>query len=304
MIEKENKPQASPSASGGGLTSVAHDTTLTGDGTLGNPLGVVGGTGGLLIPSNEIYINIHDPEVIGKQYHSFTNAIAWINANTTPSIYNAYALRFNGFITENVIFPPWVYPVGDGELSSGIQGSVKFLGDGSSVENQAYNCAIGSLDIDNSGLPGVPVMATTTQDDPAYTPSFFTIIFNSLVISGTWKLGIDTHTYTFNWNDDNTVIQTAINADYPLATVQLPVPSDNNITAPWCFRIQFFGETANFFVSAIASSIDLLDPSSNPSSITYSFESGQTQVEDISFSDIPSAGMYQLQAVPLLMYQH
>jgi hypothetical protein len=39
------------SGTGGGLTQVAHDATLTGDGTVGSPLGVVGGGGGVFTPT-------------------------------------------------------------------------------------------------------------------------------------------------------------------------------------------------------------------------------------------------------------
>lgn len=71
LTQKENKPQASPELGGGGLTFVSHDSTLTGLGTVGSPLSVVGGGGGSPAGSNT-QIQFNDSNSFGaSQYFTY-----------------------------------------------------------------------------------------------------------------------------------------------------------------------------------------------------------------------------------------
>ena len=129
MLEKENKPQASPDQ-GGGMTHVVHDSTLVGNGTIPSPLSVAS----FVMPNNELAINVNDPEIVGKQYQSFANAIAYLLAlPTPPDSHNRWALRFSGTNLENIDFPQYIYPVGDGEFTSVLQGNVGFTSSGGNL---------------------------------------------------------------------------------------------------------------------------------------------------------------------------
>ena len=292
MLEKENKPQASPDQ--GGMAVVIHDSSLVGDGTSGSPLTVNLAALNYVTPGNELVIHPLAQEVPGKQYQSFANAFAYLlGLPTPPDVHNRWAIRFSGTNVENLLIPEFVMIVGDGEFTSILGGQINFVGSGgNSAGNCIYNCAIANLAIDNHLLPVIPV-TMTSQDIQNYTPYNAFYVFNATPISGTYSLVIDTHTYGFNWNDPILAIQATIRVDYPDAVVTQPSPNN--------FNIAFDGEPApeglpnGAILVVTATNINMLDFMLQPIQISNGWSAGTRQVQELDFSGIPSQGTWALQ---------
>ena len=285
-------PHWTLNGSGGGITYVVHDTSLTGNGTGPSPLGVAS----FAVPTNELVINTTDPEIVGKQYQSFANAFAYLVAlPTPPDPHNRWAIRFSGTNNENLTIPPYVSIFGDGKYTSILNGSVNFVADGAQqIGNSIYNCSIVNLATNNTGLPHTPVTATTIQAQ-SYTPYVTFYAFDISPVSGTFDLAIGVHTYGFNWNDPILAIQSTIRVDYPSAVVTNPTTDSYTIT--------FYGEPSpeglpyGAQLVVTATNVNMVDGGGTPVQIQNGWAAGTQQVQEIDFTSAPQMGQWYLQAV-------
>lgn len=101
-----------------------------------------------VIPSNELVINVNDPEVVGKQYQSFANAFAYLASlppAAAPSMYNRRAIRFSGTHTENITLPPYINLNGDGMLTAMLMWQVHLTAVVEPYSNTLSNCFVNNL---------------------------------------------------------------------------------------------------------------------------------------------------------------
>lgn len=103
-----------------------------------------------LIPSNEIVINVNEPEIVWKQYQSFANAFAYLSAPTEvwdlpPAMYNRWTIRFSWPHTEDIDVPPFVNIYGDGMLTAMLLWEVKMTFVIEPFSNTFQNCYINNL---------------------------------------------------------------------------------------------------------------------------------------------------------------
>jgi hypothetical protein len=101
-----------------------------------------------VIPSNELVINVNDPEVVGKQYQSFANAFAYLASLPpveAPSMYNRRAIRFSGTHAENITLPPYINLNGDGMLTAMLVWQVHLTAVVEPYSNTLSNCFVNNL---------------------------------------------------------------------------------------------------------------------------------------------------------------
>ena len=244
------------------------------------------------MPMNELVINENDQEIYWKQFQSFANAISWIMATSVPTVYNRRAIRFSGYNTEDVALPEYVYLVGNGEFTSFLMWAISFLWTGQTLwGNCIFNCTAMNLVIDNSTLTPIYITPTTNPNTPAYAPRILEYTVTSAPVSWTYQLEIDTHTYVFNWNDDATVIQAAIRADYPQAVVNIPTMFDFMIYMVWLPAPQ--GAPNYWTLYRSAYNIDMVNSIWQTVDLNNTFTEGNIQVQEISLDNTPTQWAYQ-----------
>ena len=100
---------------------------------------------------NTIVINTTEPEMPGRQYQSFANAWAYIDAlETPPSDINPWVIKFSGYIAENLTggnaIREYCQVQGETLLASLLAGDVSFIADGEGLfANIISNCFIANL---------------------------------------------------------------------------------------------------------------------------------------------------------------
>lgn len=239
-----------------------------------------------VIPSNELVININDPEVVGKQYQSFANAFAYLNsiAGTPdePSEFNRWAIRFNGIFNDTIDVPEFVHLVWDGRNTSWIMWGVNFLWDWGSVVSSisAYNCLLNIDQKDNWGLGwgwGSPVMININEIQ-AYKPANFNFAFSQLPTS--WSYGLVFFGTTINLPFNST----AIDIENIIRSI---LPKYANITVSWNYttgfsiRLDWLPYDTNSWISIIDISLDVFK-------IKRWWGLGKPQIQQFAFSAIPT----------------
>jgi hypothetical protein len=168
-------------------------------------------------PSNEILINVNDPEVAGKQYQSFANAFAYI-ATQAPSQMNTWAVRFSGPNAEDLLIPEYVTVVGDDQATAILAGKVDFVATGQQFihSNRVMNCTIMDLSVQSTYTPASPI-TYTIEETVAYTPPTLGYDFTATPTTGTYSITIDGLTTTpIAYNADAATVQAAVVSLSPL----------------------------------------------------------------------------------------
>jgi len=94
------------------------------------------------ISSYTLYINVNDPEVVGKQYQSVANAQLYLASLTTPPAENTNprAIRLAGYISEPITTMVGVSYVGDGIYTTILESVT--VGTSSSDTSKIFNATI------------------------------------------------------------------------------------------------------------------------------------------------------------------
>lgn len=102
------------------------------------------------VPNNEIYINVNDNEVFGKQYKSFAHALSFLGTVTLNSK-NQWSIHFSGHHNENITLPEFVSLVGENEQTSFINSTVFFNytsgQDDISCYNRIKDCRVSDISL-------------------------------------------------------------------------------------------------------------------------------------------------------------
>lgn len=104
------------------------------------------------IPSNELYINVNEPEVLGKQYQSVENAHTYLASLPTPPAENTNprTIRFAGYIAEHITTMSGVSYVGEW-IDATILESVMLSGEPNG-RSSIYNARVNDLGMSNINI--------------------------------------------------------------------------------------------------------------------------------------------------------
>jgi len=167
-----------------------------------------------VIPSNELYININDPEVTGKQYQNFANAFAYI-PNPVPSLNNPRAVKFVGVWPDPIIVPEWITLKGEWPESSLMNWAVSFANLSSPYPycgNNVSDVAITSLSIAWQQWAFQP-SSVANNEAQAYVAQILPIYYIGSPNHGTFDIDIDGRIIAWlAWNVSAADMQTKIRA--------------------------------------------------------------------------------------------